>query len=32
VLFGPWNLGVPVLMYNGRFEPSKGSSFWKSIR
>jgi acyl-coenzyme A synthetase/AMP-(fatty) acid ligase len=23
VLFGPWNLGVPVLMYNGRFEPKK---------
>ncbi len=23
VLFGPWNLGVPVLMYNGRFEPRK---------
>jgi acetyl-CoA synthetase/medium-chain acyl-CoA synthetase len=21
VLFGPWNHGVPVLMYNGRFEP-----------
>ena len=23
VLFGPWNHGVPVLMYNGRFEPKK---------
>jgi acyl-coenzyme A synthetase/AMP-(fatty) acid ligase len=23
VFFGPWNLGVPVLMYNGRFEPKK---------
>jgi acyl-coenzyme A synthetase/AMP-(fatty) acid ligase len=23
VLFGPWNLGVPVFMYNGRFEPKK---------
>jgi acyl-coenzyme A synthetase/AMP-(fatty) acid ligase len=23
VLFGPWNLGVPVLMYNGRFDPKK---------
>jgi acyl-coenzyme A synthetase/AMP-(fatty) acid ligase len=23
VLFGPWNLGVPILMYNGRFEPKK---------
>jgi acyl-coenzyme A synthetase/AMP-(fatty) acid ligase len=23
VLFGPWNHGVPVLMYRGRFEPEK---------
>jgi acetyl-CoA synthetase/medium-chain acyl-CoA synthetase len=23
VLFGPWNLGVPVFMYNGRFESKK---------
>jgi len=23
VLFGPWNNGVPVLMYNGRFEPER---------
>jgi acyl-coenzyme A synthetase/AMP-(fatty) acid ligase len=23
VLFGPWNLGVPVFMYDGRFEPKK---------
>ena len=23
VLFGPWNHGVPVFMYNGRFEPKK---------
>ncbi len=23
VLFGPWNNGVPVFMYNGRFEPQK---------
>jgi len=23
VLFGPWNLGAPVLLYNGRFEPKK---------
>jgi len=23
VLFGPWNLGVPIFMYRGRFEPKK---------
>jgi acetyl-CoA synthetase/medium-chain acyl-CoA synthetase len=23
VLFGPWNLGAPVFMYNGRFEPKR---------
>lgn len=23
VLFGPWSLGAPVLMYRGRFEPKK---------
>src|SRR5882724_3102776 len=23
VLFAPWNLGVPVLLYDGRFEPKK---------
>jgi acyl-coenzyme A synthetase/AMP-(fatty) acid ligase len=23
VLFGPWNLGAPVFMYDGRFEPQK---------
>ena len=23
VLFGPWNIGAPVLMYHGRFEPEK---------
>ncbi|MGH7898768.1 MAG: acyl-CoA synthetase [Candidatus Binatia bacterium] len=23
VLFGPWNLGVPVFLYNGRFDPRR---------
>jgi acyl-coenzyme A synthetase/AMP-(fatty) acid ligase len=23
VLFGPWNLGVPVLLYDGRFDPTR---------
>jgi acetyl-CoA synthetase/medium-chain acyl-CoA synthetase len=23
VLFGPWNLGVPILMYDGRFDPAR---------